>query len=42
MAIADFESGKSKSSREAARAYGVPPSTFKDRLNGNEPRRILH
>ena len=42
MAIADFKSGKFESGREAARAYGVPPSTFKDRLNGKEPRQIAH
>jgi len=37
MAITDFKSGKFESGREAARVYGVPPSTFKDRLNGKEP-----
>ena len=42
MAIADLKSGKFESGREAARAYGVPPSTFKDRLNSKEPRRIAH
>ena len=30
MALADFKSGKFKFGREAARAYGVPPLTFKD------------
>ena len=42
MALASFKSGRFGFGREAARAYSVPPSTFKDRLNGKEPRRIKH
>ena len=42
MALTNFKFGRFGFGREAARAYGVPPSTFKDRLNGKEPRRIKH
>jgi len=42
LAIADFKAGKFKFGSEAARAYGVPPSTFNDRLNGKLPRRFAH
>ena len=40
MAIADFNAGKFKSSTQAAQAYGVPSSTFHDRMGGKQPRRI--
>ena len=42
IALADFKAGKFKSGRQAAIAYGIPPSTFNDRLNGKEPRQIVH
>ena len=42
MALTGFKAGKFKSGRQAAIAYGVPPPTFKDRLNGKEPRQIAH
>ncbi|OCL01052.1 uncharacterized protein K441DRAFT_650619 [Cenococcum geophilum 1.58] len=42
MALADFKAGKFKSSRQAAIAYGVPPATFNDRLNGKKPRQIAY
>ena len=42
MAIADFNAGKFESGTQAARAYGVPPSTFHDRMGGKQPRRIAH
>ena len=42
MAIADFESSVYKSARKAALAYGVPPSTLNDRLNGKLPKQIAH
>ena len=42
QAIADFESGKFKSKRAAANAYGLPFSTFKDRVNGSKPRATAH
>ena len=42
MAISDFNAGIFKLGSEAARAYGVPPSTFRDRLGGKQPRRIAH
>ena len=34
MAIADFNAGKFESATQAARAYGVPQSTFHDHING--------
>ena len=40
MAIADFNAGKFESGTQAARAYGVPPSTFYGRMSGKQPRRI--
>ena len=42
MAISDFNAGIFKLASEAARAYGIPPSTFRDRLSGKQPRRIAH
>ena len=42
MAIADFNAGKFESGTQAARAYGVPPSTYYDRMGGKQPRRIAH
>ena len=42
MALTGFKAGKFKSGRQAAIAYGVPPPTFKDRLNCKEPRQIAH
>jgi len=42
MAIADFNAGKFESGTQAARAYGIPPSTFHDRMGGKQPRRIAH
>ena len=42
MAISDFNAGIFKLASEAARAYGVPPLTFRDRLSGKQPRRIAH
>ena len=42
MAIADFNAGKFESGTQAARAYGVPPSTFHDRMGGKQPQQITH
>ena len=36
MAITDFNAGKFKSGTQAARAYGVPPSTFYDCMGGRQ------
>ena len=42
MAIADFNAGKFKSSTQATRAYGIPPSTFHNRISSKQPRRIAY
>ena len=42
MAISDFNAGIFKLASEAVRAYGVPPSTFRDRLSGKLPQRIAY
>ena len=42
MAIADFNAGKFESGTQAARAYGVPQSTFHDRISSKQPRQIAH
>ena len=42
MAIADFESGVYKSAQKAALAYGVPPLTLNNRLNGKLPKQIAY
>ena len=42
MAIADFNADKFEFATQAARAYGVPQSTFHDRISGKQPQRIAH
>jgi len=42
MATADFKSGVYKSARKAALAYGVPPSTLNDQLNGKLLKQITY
>ena len=42
MAIADFNSGKFESGTQAARAYGVPPLTFHDCIDGKQPKWIAY
>ena len=42
MAIADFNAGKFEFATQAVWAYGVPQSTFHDRISGKQPRRITH
>ena len=37
MAIADFNAGKFEYGTQAARAYGVPQSTFHDCMSGKQP-----
>ena len=42
MAIADFNAGKFESGTQAAQAYGVPPSTFYNRIGGKQLWRIAY
>ena len=41
-AICDLNSGIYKSQRAAAKAYGIPASTLRDRINGVTNKRISH
>ena len=41
-AVADFNAGHFKSINATARAYGVARSTLQSRINGIEPRRVVH
>jgi transposase len=42
LALADLESGKYTSIRQAAKAYNVPRSTLADRQHGKPPRSAAH
>jgi helix-turn-helix, Psq domain/Tc5 transposase DNA-binding domain len=41
-ALADLESGKYTSIRQAAKAYNIPRSTLADRQHGKPPRSVAH
>ena len=42
LALADLESGKYTSIRQAAKAYDVPRPTLANRQNGKPPRSVAH
>ena len=42
MAIANFNAGKFEYSTQAARAYGVPLSTFHNYMRSKQPQQITH
>jgi hypothetical protein len=42
LALADLESSKYTSIRQAAKAYGIPRSTLANRQNGKPPRSVAY